>query len=239
MRIIATLGWKYEPSWLIDDLMENLKGWVDDFAIIDCRDRTHELWINEYEYRLKQRAAAEKLNADWVLVTSADERFEKGAGEKIRALTKEKHKTIYKFRLREMFEPDKYRIDGIWGRKNHARLYPLYEGQVYQNKKLHTSPVPKCSYPRISTNVNIYHLKMIEPENRLERARVFKQLDPSNRLQRQNSKRIERIDTTRVVRKLGYDYLSNTDGMVLEKIPKGREFNPPYTKKYEFNVRRK
>lgn len=242
MKLVAVFGWKYEPEWLIDDLKENLSSWVDDFAIVDCRDRTDELWINEAEYRLLQRQACFEKEADWVLVTSADERWEDRAGEVIRPMIeKNKRDTVYKFPLREMWSPTEYRVDKLWGRKMRSRLYPLIEGQLMSQRPIQAGPIPirPALRPHV-LDVNIYHLKMIEPENRVERAYVFEALDPNYEMQIRDPKKLTRLrrdlDPENVLIEHGYHYLYNEDGLKLKPIPAGREFSPPYTKPYVFEV---
>ena len=48
MKLVAAFCYRYEPEWLVDQLIENL-AWVDDFAIVNtavrpCREaRTRKL----------------------------------------------------------------------------------------------------------------------------------------------------------------------------------------------------
>jgi len=223
-KIVVTCGWRYEPEWLVEEMKENLS-WAYDFAILDDRDR-EELWINEYEYRLKTRELAISKGAEWILVTSPDERFEKDAEQKIMAgIMKNQGRgdVMFQFDLREMFSPTAYRVDGIWGKKKRIRLYPVRPEQQYLNKRIQTHPFPIGNdgaplYPIIDLGVNIYHLKMIEPGNRTERTKVFKALDPYRQFQQ-----------------IGYDYLDNEIGMQLATIKRGREYSPPY-RKYIFKA---
>lgn len=217
-KLVAALGWKYEPKWLIDELKRNLH-WVDDFAILDCRDRD-ELWIHEGDYRIALRKMAFEKGADWLLITSADERWENNAGEKIRPLIdNNKDKVIYEFMLRELYTPDEYRVDGIWGEKLRRRLYPLYYDQTMIYKPIQCTAVPvDPDYEIKFVDLNIYHLKHIEPENRQLRVDVFKKLDPDNKFQG-----------------IGYDYLNDDLNSQFEKIPPGRGYSPPY-RKYIFKV---
>lgn len=220
-KIVAIFGVRYDKD-LLPDLIKNLD-FVDDFAIL--YDFNHkELWRNEYEYRIKLREIAEEKKADWVLVTSPDERFEKFAGLKIRRMVENiKDNRILQFNLREMWTPDKYRVDGVWGEKTRLRLYPLTKNQDYLKKHIQVPPFPvnkkgEPFFPIVNTNLNIYHLKMIEPENRKLRSEVFKKLDPGNKIQ-----------------KIGYDYLYNETGLKLKKIPFFRRYYPKY-KKYIFDI---
>jgi len=203
---------------MIDELKENLS-WVDDFAIIDCRS-IDELWIHEGEYRLLQRKKARELGADWVLTTSADERWEKRSESIIRPLIKRKHKTIFQFNLRELWDPFHYRVDGIWGKKVRRRLYPLLPGQKIDYKKIQCSSFPKNDDYKVQpVDLEIYHLKMMSLENRKMRTKVFNKTDPNQDFQG-----------------IGYDYLDNENGIELEAILKDREFFPKVTNAYHFRV---
>lgn len=217
-KIVAVLGWKYEPEWMLDELKQNLS-WVDDFAVVDCRNRD-ELWIHEGEYRKLQRRMARKLGADWILTTSADERWEKRAEEIIRPLTKRKRKVIYQFNLREMWDQFHYRVDNIWGEKVRRRLYPLLPGQKIDYRKIQCPSFPRNDDYKIEhVDLNIYHLKMMSLHNRQMRAKVFKATDPDRDFQR-----------------IGYDYLNDENGIELQAILKEREFFPKVTREYKFEV---
>lgn len=217
-KLVAIYGIKYEPDWLVEELHENLKGWVDDFAVVDCRDRTDELWIHEGDYRLFGWEKARELNADWAFWTSPDERWEKDAGKKIRPLIDHyKDKKIFEFMLKELYHPNWYRCDGIWNEKYRRRMFPVLDDQIFRYQPIQVGGVPHGDYPVEQVDVNIYHLKMIEKENRRVRTEVFKALDPNNRYQQ-----------------IGYDYLDDERDAVVTRIPEGREYYPKYTKKYVF-----
>lgn len=215
-------GIKYEPDWMVEDLKKNLD-WVDDFAILDCRYRD-ELWIHEGEYRRLLREKAKELKADWVVVTSPDERWERNAGDIIRPVIDDNkdRNLILEVNLRELWTPTSFRWDGIWKNKTRRRIYPLNPGQVMSYKPIQCPCYPQDpNYTIKYLNVNIYHLKMIEPGNRKLRANVFSKLDPSNKYQ-----------------SIGYDYLYDEEGIILKDIYPERGYYPPY-KKYEFKVPKK
>lgn len=217
-KLVAIFGWKYEPEWLVDDLKENLKGWVDDFAIIDDRDKTDELWGHEGDYRLRGWEMARDMKADWAFWTSPDERWEKDAGKKIRPLIDHyKGEKIFEFYLKELYHSNWYRCDGIWNEKYRMRLFPILDDQIFRYQPIQVGGVPHGDYQVERVDVNIYHLKMIEKENRRVRTEVFKALDPSNRYQ-----------------EIGYDYLDDERDATMMRIPKGREYYPAYTRKYVF-----
>lgn len=217
-KLVAMFGIKYDEA-LVPGLMTNLSAWVDDFAVVDDR-RKKELWGHEGEYRKELRKIAFDLKADWVLITSPDERWEINAGATIRNLIDYNNdKIIYEFKLRELFTPYQYRVDGIWGNKVRRRLYPLRKDQTIAYKKIQCPSFPQDpDYNVVPVDINIYHLKMIERENRIMRARVFNATDPNSEYQ-----------------DIGYDYLADEDGMELKFIDEGREYEPPYERWY-FNV---
>lgn len=217
-KLVVLYGRKYEPDFLVEDMKKNL-WWADDFAEIDCRSRD-ELWMHEGDYRLEAREKAREMKADWCLWTSPDERWEDGAEKLIRPLIDDnKEKIIFEFLLRELFHPMWYRNDGIWNQKWRQRLFPLYDDQLMRYQPIQVGGCPHGSYPVQKVNVNIYHLKMIEPENREMRIKVFKELDPKGIYQVQ-----------------GYDYLNDQLEAVVERVPEGRGYTPPYTKPYKFIV---
>jgi hypothetical protein len=117
---------------------------------------------------------------------------------------------VFGFRLREMFTHDAYRIDGYWGEKRVYRLFPLLDGQTFETLPLHGSHHP-VGYRRQRTEINLYHLKMISRSRRVARADLYNRLDPG-----------------RVFQPMGYDYLTDDTGAVLEHIAPGREYRPPH-----------
>lgn len=66
-------------------------------------------------------------------------------------------------------------------------------------------------HARRDADIDLYHLKMITPERRRARAALYNRLDPERRMQ-----------------PIGYDYLADDEGAVLEQIPPGREYHPPH-----------
>lgn len=217
-KLVACFGIKYEPQWLVDQLIENLKSWVDDFAILDCTKRD-ELWIHEGEYRIKLLEKALKMEAKWVLIISPDERWEKSAGDRIRPHLETNDKKIFEVFLKELYHPNWYKIDGIWNEKIRRRIYNPSSDQIMVYQPIQCPSMPQNGdYAIERLDVNVYHLKMIEPENRTLRAKVFKKLDPDNKYQG-----------------VGYDYLDSEEGAKLQRIPEGREYEPKY-KKYLFSV---
>lgn len=217
-KLVACFGWKYEPEWLIEQLKENLS-WVDDFAILDCRERD-ELWVHEGDYRLILREKAREMGADWILITSPDERWEKNAGKIVRShIDNHKENKILEVNLKELYHPLWYRVDGIWGTKVRRRIYPLKDDQIMLYQPIQCSAMPQNEdYEIVHIDVNVYHLKMIGSENRKVRAKVFKKLDPDKKYQ-----------------DIGYDYLDEEKDAKLVRIKEDRMYFPAY-KPYKFEV---
>lgn len=238
-RLVACSGWRYEPEWLRDDWIESVMEWADDYCIVDDRDST-EFWSNEANYRLRQRAALEEKGATWAAITSFDERFDVTAGMILRpAIEAAGHRHVmFSFPLMELFEPLRFRSDGIWGRKKRTRCYPLLPGQTYTTKALQTSAVPKGSYNvKHLKDVHLYHLKMIEPENRWSRAAAYEAMDPGYKLIPRTSLQFQSLDRDMGNRfaEQGYFYLADDAHTQLTNIPDGHGYRPPYSQPYIFS----
>lgn len=155
MKLVAAFCHRYEPDWLVDQLIENL-AWVDDFAIVDTRGHA-DVWVPRAERMLLLQRQARRLKADWVLHLDPDERFENRAEKIIRKAISRPSFSRYAFPMRELWSPTEYRVDGIWGRKWRRRLYRLGHEPG--------APVGKL-------RATIYHLATAEPENRTIRRQV-------------------------------------------------------------------
>ena len=208
-QLVGLFSYRFDAH-LVPDLLSNLQGVVD--AVICHDDRgNRDRWYHEGSIRTSLVSRARAIGAEWVLCMDPDERLEQTAGSKIRELIREPRKVIYGFRLREMWRPDYYRIDGIWGTKNQCRLFPLLAGQHFQNDAVHSGWMPiDPGYAFEQTELNIYHLKMMDAKSREARRDLYNALDPEKKMQ-----------------PIGYDYLTDESGIVLEKVPEGREYFPP------------
>ena len=203
MKIVAMFAYCERDKHFVKGAVENLS-WADDIVAYDNSGKPY----NEREMRLEMKRQAIEKGADWILELDPDERFEKEAARIFRGMTKKKRKVIYRVNFRELYTPDSYRVDGIWGRKYRFSLYPVYPSQTIKNKEfnLKTWPITP-DYKRISLDVNLYHLKMIGTENRQKRVEWLKSIDPESKTQAK-----------------GYDYLLDETNIRLEKIPVGREY---------------
>jgi hypothetical protein len=116
------------------------------------------------------------------------------------------------FRLRELYSPDAYRVDGVWGQKIQFRLFPLRGAQRFSAQPFHGQWVPtQPEHTLLHSDLNLYHLKMIAPARRRARRDLYEFVDPTHRYQA-----------------IGYDYLADDSGMVLEAIPDGRSYLPQH-----------
>jgi len=213
-KIIACFAFRYDAQ-LIPDLLQNLDGIISDYVYHDDR-KNEDIWINEAIIRKKLINLAKAKNADWILGIDPDERFEKNAKNIIKNLVINKSKVIYGFKIRELFLTLKYRNDGIWGQKSKFILFPNLPNQEFMSLKVHQQWAPiNSDYKKILTDLNLYHLKMIKKQNRIDRRDIYKKLDPNNQIQ-----------------KIGYDYLADENNLNLKQIPRNREYYPKYNKSY-------
>ncbi len=128
----------------------------------------------------------------------------------MRQLTAGDEPVAYTFPCRELYAADRYRVDGVWGRKRLGRLLSLANGVRVADGALHLSWHECTPGVRLrDTDYNLYHLKMITAERRRARAALYNRLDPDKRMQ-----------------PIGYDYLADDRGAVFEQIPVGREYYP-------------
>lgn len=207
-RIIAIFSFRYDHH-LVPDLLANISPVVDGWVAYDDRG-ANEPFSDESWRRGRLIERARELGADWVLGIDPDERLETGAAQTVRDVTMRITRSVFTFRLRELYTPDRYRVDGVWGQKLRPRLFPLLDGQVFSDAPLHAPWHPQeGGYEFRHLDVNLYHLKMIQAERRDARAALYRTLDPECRFQ-----------------EIGYEYLADDSDMLLESIPTGREYFP-------------
>jgi len=217
MKIFAVFSFRYDYK-MVPDLLKNLEGIIDDYVFWDDRNRDEtDLYFHEGKTRNWLINEAKRKGADWILGIDPDERFEKNAGTIIRQLIKEKKKIIYGFEYRELWSPDSYRIDGVWGSKKKFSLFPVFPDQEFMSLRVHCQWHPvNPGYEFMETGLNLYHLKMIDPRNREDRKKLYNQLDPHKNIQ-----------------KIGYDYLANEENIKLEKIIAEKDYYPKYREDYD------
>lgn len=225
VHLTATYKRRDEPQWLIDDLRENLAPWVDQFVEVQT-DRDAPGWPDEGKLLAAQRDACRAAGASWVLFVDPDERIEDRAVSVVRpALARATTNLVFGFPLREMWTPTQWRTDGAWGEKMpRHRLFHLHEGQVFRTKPIHCGVAPpSLRQNRIELDVAMYHLKNIEPENRVARAEAYLAADPRFEYQRREGK--------------DWSWLHDETDLTLAEIERGRGFTPPYVAgSYRFTV---
>lgn len=209
-RIVAVFSYRYDAH-LVPDLISNIAPVVDGWIAYD--DRAAEgVFSSEPGRRRALLTAAHAAGADWVLAIDPDERLETGVATRIGELTGGSRRIAWGFPFREMYTPTSYRVDGVWGLKIQHRLFSAYHPDRYRSKDLHGAWFPEeIGFKLKNSDLNLYHLKMIEPKRRAARRDLYSHLDPECRLQQ-----------------IGYDYLADERGTVLEAIASGRGYLPAH-----------
>lgn len=220
-KIIATYKRRDEPDSLVADLRANLSPWVDGF--VELRTPREGPWPHEGRALERQRQLVRREHGNtWVLFVDPDERIEDQAVNVVReAIARAMHggarlQAQFQFPLREMWTPTQWRCDGDWGRKKpRTRLYHLHPGQRFRDKPIHCGVVPiGPSGNRTTLPVAMYHLKNIEPANRVTRAQAYLDADPRFEHQRREGR--------------DWEWLYDETGLQLAEIEPGREFSPAY-----------
>jgi glycosyltransferase involved in cell wall biosynthesis len=160
-------------------------------------------------------AAAGRHGAEWVVCVDADERLERGFRRRAERVIRRGRRfgyRAYALRLRELWgSADRFRVDGVWGRKAVARLFALHEDHELDSQPLHGQKAPLQArvdghFPH--ADLEIYHLRMLRPEDRLARRQRYERLDPEARWQPG----------------IGYAYLTDESGLRLKPVRAGRQF---------------
>ena len=197
---------------LVPELLANVAPLSDGWVAFDDRAGAG-LFSDEARRRRALLTAAGDAGAAWALAVDPDERFEGGLAAAIDRLTAIDEPVAYTFALRELYAPDAYRVDGVWGSKRQARLLWLGGGVTETAlSPFHASWAALLPRAELrETPFNLYHLKMIAPRRRRARARLYNHLDPERKMQA-----------------IGYDYLADESGASFESIAAGREYQPPH-----------
>lgn len=209
-NVLAIFAYRYDAH-LVPDLIANIEPMVDGWIAYDDR-AGGEPFAGEPARRRALVEKAMELGARWILAVDPDERFERGLAGRIADLTGPSEPRAYLFHLREMFTPSAYRVDGVWGTKKQTRLLSLQKGMSFAQPALHSSwHTLHPRYRILNTGLNLYHLKMIDRARREARRDLYNKLDPG-----------------RAYQSIGYDYLADDRGAVLEEIQAGRDYQPPH-----------
>lgn len=207
--LFAVFCFRYDAH-LVRDFLRNVS-FVDGFVSHDDRANP-DTWFSEGQVRRRLINEATARGAEWVLVMDPDERLEPGAGVVIRDFIarNREQRVIGGFRVREMWGRDCYRVDGVWDQKRRWGLFP-----VTGDLDMSTAPVHGQAYPlnpdfrKELLDLDLYHLKMVTPRARDTRRDLYNRLDPERQYQ-----------------SIGYDYLSDEDGMELQEVAPGKVFAP-------------
>lgn len=209
-RVLGVFSFRYDAH-LVPALIANIDPIVDGWISYDDRDASG-LFSNEVQRRTALLQAARDAGADWALAVDPDERFEASLADAMPGLLDHSQARSHSFLLREMYSPNHYRVDGVWGTKRQPRLLSLREGVVTPPGDLHlswTSFIPKGAINH--TQINLYHLKMITAERRKARAALYNHLDPD-----------------RIMQRIGYDYLADDTGAELHEVRPEHVYHPPH-----------
>ena len=234
-RIIGLVAFRDEARYL-PGLMQNLAGQLDGLVALDdgSTDGSAEILEGhpmvldvikvpvgeqeELEDGRNHRAlteAAWRFGADWLLGIDADERLEHAfrarAEHEISAASNARQDALWVW-FRELWDaPDRVRIDGIWGQKRKACLFRSDPGHCFDVRRVHAHwaswPPQRGDYPQ--ADLNLYHLRMIRPEDRERRVARYHRIDPDHEWQ-----------------SIGYDYLLDSDGLELRELEPGRHYTP-------------
>ncbi len=206
---MAVFSFRYDAH-LVPDLLANVKPMVDGWISFDDRAGAG-LFSDEPARRHALLSAARDIAARWVLAIDPDERLEARAASLLPRLTAGDDLAAYSVRIREMFAPDRYRVDGVWGRKWQYRIFRLPDGAFGPDTRaLHGAWLPSdAGHKKRNTDLNLYHLKMIDPRRRAARRDLYNRLDPQLAYQ-----------------SIGYDYLTDETGAVFETVTPERAYHP-------------
>lgn len=232
MRLLALTPFRNEMRFL-PGLLRTLEGQVDGIVGLDDGSsdgsgefvRNHPLVLDviraepgqhgeNEDNRLHETLtrAAWAFEPDWLLGIDADERLEKRfrrvAERGVRDAQSQGANAIW-VPFREMWRPHAYRVDGVWGQKRKACLFRASPGHLFDQRRLHgwwaSMDQDHSLWPGLDSA--IYHLRMLEPQDRIRRVETYRRLDPE-----------------RTYQAIGYDYLVDETGLSLRRVPWRRRY---------------
>lgn len=178
-------------------------------------DGTDHTWDEPAIHRAMMEAAGHH-DADWLVAVDADERLEERFGARVRdEIIRLSRRGIRaaSVRMLELWDaPDQARVDGIWGRKRPVRLFAWRPDAVIDQRSLHGhwAPLNSSVAGRFAeADLFVYHLRMIHETDRLARRLRYETLDPGSEFQR-----------------IGYAYLTDPSGLIVEPLVEGRGYRP-------------
>ena len=177
--------------------------------------RQPHIWDEPRNRRLLVEAAL-RHGADWLVVVDADERveldFRKRADAEM-AQAEADGTLVLTAVMRELWDhADHFRSDGIWGGKRPARLFKARQDHQFDDRSLHGHWAPLNSLTGTTcreADLIIYHLRMLTESERRERQAKYQRLDPERQFQA-----------------IGYDYLTDTSELRLQRLASRREYQP-------------
>ena len=170
-------------------------------------------WREMENHRLMVEAAI-RHGAEWILAVDADDRLEPGfrtRAERVIARGGLLGFRAYAIRRRELWEGgNRYRCDGVWGRKTVVRLFEARGPLDFSHAELHADKAPlSAMLPGLKrfplADLETYHLAMLTADMRAARRRRYEHLDPQARWQR-----------------IGYAYMTDETGLELHELAPGR-----------------
>ncbi len=177
--------------------------------------RQPHIWDEPRNRRLLVEAAL-RHGADWLVVVDADERVELDFRMRADAemLQAEADGTLVLTAvMRELWNhADHFRCDGIWDGKRPARLFKARQDHQFDDRSLHGHWAPLNSLTESTcreADLIIYHLRMLTEFERRERQAKYQRLDPERQFQA-----------------IGYDYLTDTSELRLQRLASRREYRP-------------
>ncbi len=209
--VLAAFSYRDDAA-LVPGLLANVAPLTHGWIAWD--DRADPAWRSSDRQRHGALLRAIRQHgADWVLLLDPDERLEDAAAAQFPGLVAAPDRPVWTFALHEMFTPDSYRTDGIWGGRRRRRLLPVTDDLALPDAAFHAEAafVHRAGRPLRSSGLAIYHLRMISAERRRLRRDHYALLDPARRFQ-----------------DIGYDYLTMEEGARYEPVPPGRGFSPPF-----------
>jgi glycosyltransferase involved in cell wall biosynthesis len=234
VRLLATLAVRDEmrflPGWLsnvppqVDGVVALDDGSSDGSAeLLEAHPKVLEVlrvprdrprWDEVSNHRALV-AAASGHGADWIVALDADERLEREFRVRAeRAIASNGSYLGYRLILRELWDSTAtYRADGIWAQKTPARLFRAMADHAFDYSPLHAEKAPgqariNGSFP--SADIVIYHLRMIDAQDRRARRERYERWDPEALLQKAG---------------VGYAYLTDETDLALEPVPPSRGFD--------------
>ena len=226
--LLAVIAVQNEARYL-KGYFDHLRPYVDGFVVLDdgSTDQTPfiirseskvlscmsnpphgpEGW-NEKENRIRLLNEAVRLGANVVLCCDADERFETSFCFSLREQAK---RCLYSPKLAlgvqvcELWDsPLTWRSDGIWRKKSKNILFSVKKSMTFDKTMTQNHHIP-WHHDDIDTlqllDNRLYHLKMIDFQDREKRVKLYEKLDPDHKMQ-----------------KIGYQYLKDESGVILESV---------------------